>query len=770
MYAIYKKLVLVLLISFSLLNPAWADESFVVQDIKVEGLERIDVGTVYNEIPVEVGQTFSTDETANLVRALYKTGFFTDVKVFRDGDVLVIEVVERPSIGKISVSGNEDISTEDLKTALEDVGIAEGLTFDASVLSRVEQEMLQQYYARGKYGVIIKTKVEDLPRNRVAIDINISEGIAARIRKITIVGNQAFPEDELVGLFTSTTPTFYTWITGDDQYSKEKLTGDLEVLRSFYLDRGYMEFKVDSTQVSITPDKKDIYITINVTEGKQYKIKEIKLAGKLIIEESVLRELIVIKPGDLYSRRLVTESASAITERLGHDSYAFAEVNPIPNVDENSDEVTLTFYIEPKNRVYVRHINFHGNQSTIDEVLRREMRQLESAPIETDKLQRSRTNLMLLGFFSEVNVETNPVPGEEDKVDVDVNVAEQAAGQLTGGVGYSQVDGIMFNLGVRQDNFLGTGKMTDFMFNRSSAFTSYRAGYNNPYYTVDGISRGFQAYYQESDLAEIDISNYTLDALGGTMTYGIPLSEYDRFTVGFNFENSEIKVSHDQASVSNEVLDFIAEHGSTYDDIMLQLGLVHNTLDRSIFPRDGFVQSFGFDVTVPGSDLMFYKASSNTWWYIPVFGDYILSLNADFGYGGGYGNLSELPFYENYFAGGIGSVRGFRQSSLGPVDSLDYALGGNLLVTGTMELIFPPPFIEAQSIRTSLFLDGGNVFDTYDDTEGGENTVGGLRFSAGATVQWMSPIGPFVFSLGKPLNLQEGDEEEIFQFTVGTMF
>jgi len=770
MYALYKKLLLVLFISLSFMNLSFAADSFVVKDIQVEGLERIDVGTVYNEIPVEVGQTFSIDDTASLVRALYKTGFFSDAKVYRDGNDLVIDVVERPSIGKIDVTGNEDISTEELKKALSDVGIADGLTFDASVLARVEQEMLQQYYARGKYGVNIKSTVKDLPRNRVAIDITISEGIAAKIRKITLVGNEAYSSDELLDEFTSTTPTWTTWITGDDQYSKEKLTGDLESLRSYYLDRGYMEFKIDSTQVSITPDKKDIYITINMTEGKQYKIKAIKLAGKLIVDEPTLRSLIHIAPGDLYSRRLVTDSASAIAERLGHDSYAFADVRPIPEIDEASDQVTLTFFVDPKNRVYVRHVNFHGNQGTEDEVLRREMRQMESAPIQTDKIQRSRTNLMLLGFFSEVNVETNPVPGEEDKVDVDVKVTEQSSGQLTGGVGYSQVDGVMFNLGVRQNNFLGTGNMTDFMFNRSTAFTSYRVGYNNPYYTVDGVSRGFDAYYQESDLEKIDISNYTRDAIGGTVTYGIPITEHDRFTVGFNLENTEIKTSNDHDTVSNEVLDFIEKEGNVYDEFKVRLGWIHNTLDRSIFPREGFVQTVNLDVATPVSDLMFYKVGSNSWWYFPVFNDYVLSFNADIAYGGGYGNLSELPFYENYFAGGIGSVRGFRANTLGPRDSEDYPLGGNLLVTGTTEFIFPTPFVSSESMRTSLFVDAGNVFDTYADHDGGSNTAGGVRVSAGATIQWMSPLGPFVFSLGKPLNAEDGDEEEIFQFTIGTMF
>jgi len=757
------------LISLSVANPVLAAETFVVKNIHVDGLERIDVGTVYNEIPVVVGQTFSTDDTATLIRALYKTGFFSDVQVARDGNALVINVVERPSIGKITLSGNKDLNTDDLTKALSDVGIADGRTFDASVLSRVEQELLQQYYARGKYGVIVKTTVKDLERNRVAIDITISEGIAAKIRKISIIGNHAFTQEELEENFTSTTPGWLTWLTNDDQYSKEKLTGDLETLRSHYLDQGYLEFKIDSTQVSITPDKKDIYITINITEGKQYRIKDIKLAGKLILDEKILHPLIKIKPGELFSRRLVTESSTAISDRLGHDSYAFAEVKPLHDVDEQNQLVSLTFFVEPKNRVYVRHVNFEGNENTTEEVLRREMRQMEGAPIQTDKVQRSRTNLMLLGFFSDVTVDTKPVPGKNDVVDVDVKVKEQPSGSINGGIGYSQVDGVMFNAGVRQNNFLGSGKMADFMFNHSSAFTQYRAGYNNPYYTVDGVSRGFDAYYQESDLEKIDITNYTRDAVGGTMTYGIPLSEYDRLNVAFNIENIKLKISHDLATVSDEVLDFINDDGDDFNFYKIRTSWVHNKLDRAVFPREGYVQTLGLEVATPISDFMFYKANSATSWFMPVYNEFILALSGDVAYGSGYGDDSRIPFFENFYAGGIGSVRGFRQNTLGPRDSLGDPLGGNVLITGTSEFIFPTPFISNNSLRTSLFVDAGNVYSTYSDDEGTSSNKS-LRFSTGTTIQWMSPIGPFVFSLAKALNAQSEDEEEIFQFTIGTMF
>jgi len=748
--------------------PAYAD-TFQVKDIEVKGLERIDVGTVFNEIPIAVGDDFSTDETQEIISALYKTGFFKDVSLNRDGNTLIIIVQERPTIGKITLTGNKDIKTEELEKGLKSVGIGEGLTYDESILSRVEQELEQQYYSRGKYGALITTKLTDLERNRVELDITISEGVAARIKQINIVGNHAFSEKDLLKQFTLTTPDWLSWLTKDDQYAKEKLQGDLESLRSYYLDRGYLEFDINSTQVSITPDKKDIYITINVTEGEQYTVTDITLEGELIIPREELETYIVIKRDELFSKRKVTFTSNAITERLGDEGYAFAKVNVIPKVNEETKQVSLTFLVDPGNRVYVRKVNFYGNNTTDQEVLRREMRQMESSWVDSGKIRQSRNNLQMLGFFKDVNIETKPVPGTKDLVDVDVIVEEQPSGQLTGGIGYSQVDGFLINAGISQNNFLGSGKLVNFVFNQSHTFTSYRVGYNNPYYTPDGISRGFDAYYQETNMEDANVTNYIRDAIGGTVSYGIPLTEDSRLTAGLNIEDTKIKTSSNPENVSEQVEDFIEQNGSNYLNYKLRTSWSYNTLDRAIFPTEGFVETLSGEITVPGSNLQFYKASSTTWYYMPVYKGLIFAFNGDLAYGDGYGGLEELPFYENFFAGGIGSVRGFLTNTLGPRDSLDEPLGGNFLVTGTFEAIFPTPFIETNTVRTSAFVDAGSVFNAGEGFEGGFND-GGLRVSTGVTVQWMSPIGPFVFSLAQPIVKEDGDEEELFQFTIGTIF
>jgi len=761
-----KCLVMALILSWS--TSVWSADPFVVQDIRVDGLQRIDEGTVYNEIPVTVGQTFSTDNSETLIRALFKTGFFSDVHIARRGNTLIIQVVERPSIAKINVTGNEDIKTADLTTALQNVGIAEGRTFEESTLSKVEQELEQQYFSRGKYSAVIKSTVTNVDRNRVEIDINISEGVAAKIRQIHIVGNQAYSEETLIEQFASTTPGWFTWLSDSDQYSKERLKGDLENIRSYYLDRGYLNFDIDSTQVSITPDKKDIYITVNVTEGDKYTISDIKLSGDLIVPEAELMKLVRIKSGALFSRRLVTDTVTVLSNRLGNEGYAFAKVNSIPTINEEDKTVSINFFVDPGRRYYVRKINFHGNHTTTDEVLRREMRQMESAWVSNDKIERSRTNLLLLGFFSDVTMDTKPVPDSNDEVDVDVQVKEQPSGNITGGLGYSQVDGLLLNAGVRQNNFLGSGDMADISFSHSASYTAYRVGYNDPYYTVNGVSRGFDAYYVKTDAGEENISNYTRDSLGGSVRYGIPLTEHDRFNFAINPEQTRLTLSSDLTTVSGQVLDFVEEHGSDFNLLKLKGNWTHNELDRAVFPVSGWIESLSAVVAVPGSDLNFYTINSTSWWYIPLYENkYILAFNADLGYGNGYGKDDALPFFENFYGGGIGSVRGYRGNTLGPRDSLGDPMGGNVLIAGTTELIFPTPFIEMPSIRTSWFVDGGNVYDTQSGDSYG---AGGLRFSSGLMVQWISPMGPFVFSIARALNVEEGDEEEAFQFTIGTMF
>jgi outer membrane protein insertion porin family len=746
---------------------AWAASSdFVIQDIRVEGLQRVDPGTVYNDLPVKIGDTFYSDESPAIIRQLFKSGSFSNITLARDGNTLVVIVHERPTIGQLEIVGNEAIKTEDMMEGLRAVGVGEGLTYVPSVLEQVKQELLQQYYAYGQYGVDIELEVEDLPRNRVGITINIEEGAPAKIRNINIVGNQAFTTRQLLKQFTLTTPGLMTWFNKNDQYSKVKLTGDLEKLRSFYQDRGYLKFEITSTQVSIVPNKEDIYLTINIHEGDQYTVSAIEFGGELIGSEEDYRKLVTQKVGDLFSRRKVTQSQKRLVDSMGQEGYAFAEVNPVPTLHEDTKTVTLTFYMNPKKQVYVRHINFAGNYLSKDEVLRRSMRQLEGSLSSTRKIDRSRNNLNLLGYFKDVNIETVPVPGTDDQIDLDVHVTEELSGQLTGGVGYSQVDGVLFNIAVKQDNFLGSGNMVDFLFNRSRAFTSYKLGFNDPYYTMDGVSRGFDLFYMATDTGEQEITNYTRDLWGGGLQYGIPVSEVDRLNAGIGYENVFIKTSNNPFSVSEQVEEFVIENGHRFNLYRLSASWSHNTLNRATFPSDGLLQSISGSITVPLSDLEYYKLLSMTRYYYPLSSEFTLLLRGNVAWGNGYGNTSQFPIYENYYAGGSGSVRGFNDNSLGPEDSMGDPLGGNFRFVASTEIYFPVPFVEIESVRTSVFIDAGNVYNTPIENI----NLGTLRYSAGLSLQWLSPMGPFVFSVAKPLTNYEGDVSEIFQFNIGSTY
>lgn len=739
---------------------------FLVKDIRVEGLQRVDVGTVYNDLPVKIGDTFHYTESGDVIRDLFKSGSFSNVTLARDGNTLVVVVQERPTIGQLNIVGNDAIKEKDMLEGLRAVGVGEGLTYVPAVLEQVKQELLQQYYAYGQYGVDINLDVEDLPRNRVGITIDINEGTSAKIRNINIVGNKVFSTRKLLKQFSLTTPGLMTWFTKKDQYSKMKFTGDLENLRSFYLDRGYLRFDIASTQVSIVPSKEDIYLTVNIDEGEQYKVSEIKFSGEMVGPESDYRDLVLQEEGELFSRKKITLTQKRLVNYMGNEGYAFAEVNPVPTIHEDTKTVTLTFYLVPKKQVYVRQINFAGNYMSKDEILRREMTQVEGGLSSSKNIERSRNRLNLLGYFKDVNIQPVPVPGTDDQIDLEVSVKEQMSGQLTGGVGYSQVDGVLFNVGIKQDNFLGTGNMVDFLFNKSKAFTSYRIGYNNPFYTVDGVSRGFEMFYQETDMGETDVSNYTRDMWGGGVTYGIPVSQVDRLSAGAGYENVFIKTSNNPYSVSEQVEDFVEENGNRFNLYRLSSSWSHNTLNRAVFPTSGLLQSISGSITMPFSDLDYYKILSNTRYYYPINTDFTFMARANIAYGGGYYDSSQLPIFENYYAGGISSVRGFRDNSLGPLDSLGDPLGGNFRMVASGELFFPIPYLEIESIRTSVFIDAGNVYNTtVEDID-----LGTLRYSTGVSLQWLSPMGPFVFSVAKPLTNYKEDVTEVFQFSIGSAF
>jgi outer membrane protein insertion porin family len=758
----------VLLLTGLLAARTWAFEPFLVRDIRVEGLQRISPGTVFNYLPVKVGETFDEQRSAEAIRALFRTGFFQDVRLERDGDVLVIALVERPAIAAISITGNRDIGTDQLLEGLKQVGFAEGRVFDRALLDKVEQELQRQYFARGKYAVRIQSTVTPLERNRVSVSIDVSEGRVARIRQINLVGNKVFTERQLLREFQLAPTTWHSFYTRNDQYSRERLAADLESLRSWYLDRGYINFNIDSTQVSITPDKRDIYITVNIDEGEQYRVSEVRLAGELVVPEEELFERIAINRGNVFSRRAATETANLLTERLGNEGYAFANVNTIPEIDPENREVALTFFIDPGRRVYVRRIDFVGNIRTEDEVLRREMRQVEGGWISTQRVNRSRTRLERLGFFSEVNVETRPVAGTTDQVDLEYAVVERPSGNLMAGIGYSQAQGILFNASVTQENFLGTGRRVSAAFNNSRVNRIYSVGYTNPYWTIDGVSRGFSAFLRETDAEAANLSRYATDTYGGNINFGIPVTEFNTLRFSAGYQHTELKLT--DRSPEN-IREFVDEQGSRFNAITLNGSFAHDTRNRAFFATSGMLSQIGAEVAVPGADLQYYKVTYRHQWYLPLTRNFTFMFNGDVGYGDGYGKTGDLPFFEHFFAGGPRSVRGYSENTLGPRDrpvegAESRPFGGNLRTVGNLELIFPAPFQgDNQTLRISAFIDAGNVFGRGERFDAGE-----LRMSAGLALMWFSPIGPLTFSLAQPFNDQPGDEIQRFQFSIGASF
>jgi len=744
-----------------------AFEPFQVLDIRVEGLQRISAGTVFNYLPIKVGQTIDTSDSIAAVKTLFRTGFFNDVSLEREGDVLVVFVKERAAISSIEIEGNKDLENEELLDGLKQIGLAEGRTFDRSLLEKVEQELQRLYFSRGKYAVKIETTVTPLERNRVGILIDISEGRVARIKQINIIGNRAFPDKELLDEFSLTTPSIFSTFTKSDQYSKQGLSADLEILRTYYLDRGYLEFNINSTQVSITPDKKDIYITINITEGNQYKIRVVTLSGDLVVPAEELFPLININPGDVFSRKQVTNSVDKISSLLGNEGYAFANVNTVPELDEENYEVALGFFVDPGKRVYVRRINIAGNTGTRDEVLRREMRQMEGGWYSAEQVERSRARLDRLGYFEDVNVETPTVPGTADQLDVNYSVTETSSGSVTAGAGFSQSSGVLFNASIRQDNFMGSGKRVSFTFDNSEINTVYSFGYLNPYWTVDGISRGFNLSYRKTDASEANLSDYSIDTRSATMNFGIPINEFDTIRFGGGYQGMDLKTNLIDAP--REVNKFVRDHGDSFDYAILNGSWSHDSRNKRLFTTFGGLQRLSLETTVPGTDLEYYKLEYTQQRFIPLTRELILGLKGNIGYGDGYGDYDTLPFFENYYAGGVRSVRGFEDNTLGPRDGIIQdgdPIGGAFLTVFNAEVIFPIPFIEdTKGMRLSAFFDIGNVFEDYDSFDAGD-----LRYSVGLAGLWLSPLGPISISFGLPLNDEDGDDVQNFQFTVGTFF
>ena len=751
---------LLILSAIFITQVAKGEDSFLVENIQVRGLQRISAGTVYNYLPVTVGEKFSFDKAGSAIKALFKTGFFKDVSLERNGSILVVNVVERPTIAKIIFEGNKDLSTDDLTSALNKIGLAEGKVFNRQVLDKVEQELRRQYFSHGKYGLRIKTDVSMLTRNRVGIHIDISEGRVAKIKQINVVGNHAYDNKILLKEFELNTTNWLSFYSKDDQYSKQKLSADLERLRSYYLDRGYINFSIESTQVAITPDKKEIYVTVNVKEGDLFVLEKVKLSGNLVLDPEEIISLVQVGPGEIFSRKNATQTSKAISDRLGDEGYAFANVNMVPEINDEQQTVVMTFFVDPGKRVYVRRVNMAGNTKTRDEVLRRELRQMESSWASTTKIERTKTRLERLGYFEEVNVETPPVVGASDQIDVNYTVVEKSSGNLSAGVGFSQNQGIVFNANISQDNVFGSGKRVDLSFNNSDYLTQYSFGYTNPYFTLDGVSLGYNLGYSARDAEEDNISNYTTDDIYTGVNLGIPLNEYDRLRFNFDIKHTHLKTSSDS---SIEIFKFVRDNGNKYLNFIAAIGWTHDTLNRAVFPTAGGQQRLSALATVPGSDLEYFKLSYKHQEYFPLARDLTFRLFGEVAYGDGYGDTDDLPFFEHYFAGGVKSVRGYDDNTIGPRDSRGDPFGGSAKIIGKAELYFPVPFAgDIKSIRVGSFIDAGTVTDGFE--------FGEMRYSVGLSGEWLSPFGALAVSFALPMNADDDDEEQMFQFSFGSGF
>ena len=773
-----KQLLNGLLIAFFVVSSSAYAAVFQVDDIRIEGLQRVSAGTVFGSLPVSVGDLVDESTIRSATRSLFRTGYFSDVVMARENGVLVIGLVERPAVTEINLDGNKAIETDQLLDALRDNGLAEGQIFRQVILEGMTQELQRQYVAQGRYGALVKTEVKQLPRNRVAVNIDIDEGDVAKIRHINIVGNSQFSEAELLESFEQKTTGWLSWITSDDKYAREKLSGDIETLESWYLDRGYLQFQVTSTQVSISPEKESVYITINIDEGDVYTIDEVELAGELVIPEEQVRAMIILREGMTFSQTLMTTSSEYITRRLGNEGYTFAEVEGFPDVDEDDKTAKITYLVKPGMRAYVRRIEFRGNTKTADAVLRREMRQMEAGSANNALIEMSKVRLERLGYFKEVNVENVPVAGTNDQIDVVFSVEEQPSGSVGASVGYAQGTGLILGANLSENNFLGTGKQVGVGLNRSTYQTSVNFSYTEPYFTVDGVSVGYSLFARETDYDRINVASFSTNTYGAAVNWSYPVSEVQRIGFGLGYENLDLQTG---VFASKEIADFVADNGSQFDVINANVNWIKSTLNRGVFATRGSSQRLGVDIALPGSGLEYYKVTYSGQHLRPLFRGLTLKLRTDIGYGESYGDTTQMPFFKNFYGGGFGSVRGFKRNTLGPQDTPAPGvnddpdpIGGNVQVEFGAEVIFPLPFLKDQrSVQSTFFVDAGNIFNT----KCGDSQVncykpdaGQLRYSVGVGATWLSGFGPITFSVAKPLNSNEFDETEVFQFSLGNQF
>ena len=839
-------------------------QGFRVNDIRLEGLQRVSAGTVFAALPVEVGQTIDSAGIQSATRSMFRTGYFADIKIGRDGDVLVIAVKERPAISEIEIEGNKAIKTDDLQKGMTDNGLAEGQIFKQATLEGLTRELERQYVAQGRYSAKVSTEVIELPRNQVKLKVTVDEGSVASIKHINVVGNSVFSDEELSDLFELRSTGWFSWLNSNDRYSKEKLTGDLERLESYYLDRGYLGFNIDSTQVSLSPDKETVYITANITEGKIYTVSTVDLAGEPVIAEEELKKLFLLSEGQTFSQVLMTTTSDYITQRLGNEGYTFAEVRGIPELNEDDSTVKITFFMNPGKRAYVRRIEFRGNTKTSDEVLRREMRQLEGGSASTAAIEASKVRLERLGFFKEVTVDTQEVPGTSDQVDVEYTVEEQPSGSIGASFGYAQGSGFVLGANIQQSNWFGTGKNVGFNVSTSTYQTVYSFNYTDPYFTPDGVSRGFNIFYRQRDFEEVNVSSYTTDSFGGSVNFGYPISEISRINLGFGYSNIAVETGSyavqeiiasprpfddvnyvvTAADYENNCFDlngalqncdlsgsrtaydpaasynvfspegWIDIHGKDFNVFTLSAGWRQSTLNRGRLATRGASQSLSMELSLPGGDLEYYKLTYSGQYFRPLTKSLTLRLRTELGYADSYGSTKEIPFFEHFYSGGFGSVRGFKRNTLGPLatpsqnynlvgsvidianginvndrayivgsdgllqtstsGNVDDPFGGNILVEGSAEVLFPLPFIKDQrSLQSAFFIDAGNVFDTSCGAKQlncSDIDLGQLSVSAGFGVTWITGFGPLTFSIAKALRESEYDDTEFFQFSLGTAF
>jgi outer membrane protein insertion porin family len=822
-----KSLLLITLLSLTTLTMAF--EPFEVEDIRLIGADRISHGTIFTYLPIEKGDTVNKRNLARSVKSLFRTGYFSDVKMLRDDNVLVVKLVERPAIASIDIDGNKAIKTDELLKGLRNIGLVEGEVFDKLQLERVQTELTKQYFSRGKYNVVVDANVKELDRNRVKVRIDIEEGKAAKIKHIKIVGNTVFTDEELIDTFESDTSNFLSWYTSDDQYSKEKLNGDLETLKSYYMDRGYVDFNVESVQVTISPDKRDIYITANIEEGTVYTFGEMKVSGDMVVKKVIMENLIVSKEGETFARNLTEASAERMKIILGNFGYAFAEVTPVPEIDKETSTVTMTYFVDPGKRVYVRQINFHGNIKTKDEVLRREMRQFEGGWYSKALVERSKIRLQQKPYFEEVNIETPRVPGSDDQVDVEITVKERNSGQFQFSLGFSQVSGINTSISVSLQNLLGTGNALSFAISNSSFFKQLNVFYQNPYYNDEGVSVGYSLNFSTSNFGQANIARFSSNNGGLGMQVSFPISEYDRIFTKVSYERKNVKaflgstaslifsdlcdlggytyttqpslipgVEWDGIDCAPEVIEEFPpddpggiRNGQlipfqvrrTFTFYKAEASWSRDTRNRFFNPNRGSFYRLGAEFSLPGSTAKFYKITTKANKLYSISKNLTLAVSGEIGYGDGYSSTQKLPFFENFFAGGVNSVRGYRDNTLGPKSSVFTAdalgnadlpltsrtgdpVGGSFKTTGSVELVFPTPFAKAgNTARLAWFWDFGNVFNTYSDFEARE-----FRHSTGLALKWQAPVGPIVINFAFPFNDNEFDDTERIQFAFGNTF